>query len=98
MKKTISTGTEAAFADAGESIRTWRKIYRLKAAQVADRAGVSLGTLRKIENGDPGVGMGAFLEVLRSLGLLDAFTESLDPLNSDLGRARLEKALPERIR
>jgi transcriptional regulator with XRE-family HTH domain len=94
----ISTSAGAAFGEAGEYIRTWRKIYRLKAAQVADRAGISLGTLRKIENGDPGVGLGAFLEVLRSLGLLNAFTESLDPLNSDLGRARLEKALPERIR
>jgi transcriptional regulator with XRE-family HTH domain len=98
MKKMISSSVETAFADAGEYIRTWRKLYRLKASQVADRAGISLGTLRKIENGDPGVGMGAFLEVLRSLGLLDAFTESLDPLNSDLGRARLENALPERIR
>jgi transcriptional regulator with XRE-family HTH domain len=98
MKRMTTGKVEIAFKDAGESIRTWRKLYRLKAAQVADRAGISLGTLRKIEKGDPGVGMDAFLEVLRSLGLLDSFTESLDPMNSDLGRARLSENLPERIR
>lgn len=98
MGKMIAGSAADAFIEVGESIRTWRKLYRLKAAQVAGRADISLGTLRKIEKGDPGVGMGAFLEVLRSLGLLTSFTESLDPMNSDLGRARLAKGLPERIR
>jgi hypothetical protein len=40
----------------------------------------------------------AFLEVLRSLGLLDSFARSLDPLNSDLGRARVTDNMPKRIR
>jgi transcriptional regulator with XRE-family HTH domain len=97
MKK-ITTSVNDAFREAGKSLKTWRKIYGLKAVQVAERAGISLGTLHKIENGDPSVGMTAFLEVLRSLGLLNEFTESLDPLNSDLGRARVSESLPKRIR
>ena len=98
MKKTLTPKTITACLQAGENIRMWRKIYRLKASQVAERAGISQGTLHKIEKGDPSVGLSAFLEVLRSLGLLDAFTESLDPLNSDLGRARAGEQLPRRIR
>lgn len=87
-----------AFAEAGGSLKNWRLIYELKAAQVAERAGISVGTLHKIEKGDPSVSVSAFLEVVRSLGLLDAFTESLDPLSHDLGRARLSDKLPKRIR
>ena len=94
----ISTSVSEAFAEAGASLKTWRKIYELKAVQVAERAGISLGTLHKIEKGDPSVSVAAFLEVARSLGLLDAFTESLDPLNTDLGRARVTDNLPQRIR
>ena len=97
MKKTTTSVSEA-FIEAGKSLKTWRKIYALKAAQVAERAGISLGTLHKIEKGDPSVSVGAFLEVVRSLGLLDSFTESLDPLNSDLGRMRVNENLPKRIR
>ena len=79
-------------------MKTWRKIYALKAEQVAQRAGISLGTLSKIENGDPSVSAAAFLEVLKSLGLLETFKNSLDPLNSDFGRARVNDSLPKRIR
>jgi transcriptional regulator with XRE-family HTH domain len=98
MSKQLTRATEDAFKEVGESIATWRRIYALKASQVAERAGISLGTLRKIENGDPSIGVSAFLEVLRSLGLLRNLTESLDPMNSDLGRARVTDRLPKRIR
>ena len=97
MKRTTKS-VQDAFIEMGESIRTWRILYELKAKQVAERAGISLGTLTKIEKGDPTVSAAALLEVLRSLGLLDTFTESLDPLSSDFGRARINENLPRRIR
>jgi len=96
--KRISQSSYDTFAEAGRSLSTWRRIYALKAAQVAERAGISLGTLHKIENGDPSVSVAAFLEVVRSLGLLESLAESLDPLNSDLGRARVSESLPKRVR
>jgi len=97
MKK-ISRSVNDTFTEIGKSLKTWRLVYALKATQVADRAGISLGTLHKIENGDPSVSAAAFLEVARSLGLLDTLAESLDPLNSDLGRARVTENMPKRIR
>jgi len=97
MKK-ISKSVNEASVEIGKSLRTWRMLYALKASQVAERAGISLGTMHKIENGDPSVSSAALLEVARSLGLLDALTESLDPLNSDLGRARVSENMPKRIR
>jgi hypothetical protein len=98
MKRSITPKVTEACAEIGASLRTWRILYELKAVQVAERAGISIGTLRKIEQGDPSVGMDAFMEVARSLGLLGKLTESLDPLNSDLGRARVTDNMPKRIR
>jgi len=97
MKK-ISRQVHNTAAELGESLKTWRRVYELKASQVAERAGISLGTLSKIENGDPSVSLSAFLEVARSVGLLESLAESLDPLNHDLGRARVTESLPKRVR
>jgi len=96
--KIITNPVSDAFAEIGKNLKTWRKIYALKAAQVAQRAGISLGTLYKIEKGDPSVSVASFLEVARSLGLLDNIADCLDPLSSDLGRARVSESLPQRIR
>jgi len=94
----ISKPILIASMEIGKSLKTWRKIYMLKATQVAQRAGISLGTLSKIENGDPSVSVAALLEVVRSVGMLDTLTDSLEPLNHDLGRARVTENLPKRIR
>lgn len=96
--KRQSRAVKDTFAEVGASLKTWRMLYKLKAVQVAERAGISLGTLHKIEKGDPSISVGAFLEVLNSLGLLESFSDSLDPLNSDLGRMRINENMPKRIR
>ena len=96
--KTKSQLVNNSFLEIGKHLKTWRMLYMLKASQVAERAGISRGTLHKIENGDTSVGISAFLETVRSLGLLETLTDSLDPLNSDLGRARIDENLPKRIK
>ena len=97
MKRT-SSQVNSTFTEIGAQIKKWRMIYELKAEQVAERAGISLRTLNRIESGDPSISTAAFLEVIRSLGLLETLADSLDPLNSDLGRARVDESLPKRIR
>lgn len=77
---------------------TWRKLLGYTAAQVAERAGISRPTLTKIEHGDPGVGLGALLSVIRVLGLSSKLLTALDPYESDLGRASADRALPQRVR
>jgi transcriptional regulator with XRE-family HTH domain len=81
-----------------DSIATWRKLRGLTQAQVADRADVSRGVVRRIEAADGGVGIENLLRILRALGIQDLLTEALDPLASDIGRLRSEQALPRRVR
>ncbi|MGA1836850.1 helix-turn-helix transcriptional regulator [Herbiconiux sp. 11R-BC] len=82
----------------GENLTAWRKLQGLTAEQLAERAGMSRGTLRKIEQGDPGVSLEGFLSVASSLGLLDQIAKATDPYETDLGRARADEVLPQRVR
>jgi transcriptional regulator with XRE-family HTH domain len=81
----------------GEDLGTWRRLRRLTAAQVADRAGISRHTVMRLENGE-GATMENLLRVARALGVLDQLVEAVDPYKTDVGRLRSEEALPERVR
>ncbi len=87
-----------AAKEIGEDFAGWRKILGLTAEQVAERADITRDTLRKLEHGDPTVGFYVVLRVARSLGILDTLTEALDPLNTDLGRARAGLLNRQRVR
>ncbi|CAN5592685.1 hypothetical protein BH10ACT5_BH10ACT5_21680 [soil metagenome] len=82
----------------GSQLAAWRKLQSLTAAQVAERAGIGRSTLTKIENGDAGVRFDAILKVARALGILDNIVDAVDPYETDLGRARADEVLPQRVR
>jgi transcriptional regulator with XRE-family HTH domain len=89
---------QRALTRVSEDLAAWRKLAGLTQAQLADRAGVSVSTLRRLEDGDGGIRLENLLRVLRGLGLVDGFTRALDPYESDLGRLRSEERLPQRVR
>src|SRR5205807_8733147 len=81
----------------GDRLRAARLRRGLSAAIVASRAGMSLMTLRAIENGRPGVTMGAYLAVLQTLGLEKSLAQVAqdDPLGRQLQDA-VRKRAPRR--
>jgi transcriptional regulator with XRE-family HTH domain len=81
----------------GDHLTTWRKLRRLTAAEVADRAGIGVNTVLRLEKGE-GATLENTLRVARALGLLKLITDSLDPYASDVGRMRADEALPKRVR
>ncbi|MFT3760429.1 helix-turn-helix domain-containing protein [Thauera sp.] len=56
-------------SELGERLRLARKRRKLSNAVVAQRAGVSRTTVYKVEAGDPGATLGAYIRVLAVLGL-----------------------------
>jgi transcriptional regulator with XRE-family HTH domain len=79
-------------------LRAWRKLRGLTQVQLSERAGVAVNTVRRIEDGDGGISLENLLRVLRALGVLDSFSRSLDPYETDVGRLRSEETLPQRVR
>lgn len=63
----------------GKCIQTQRLQQRIKAEDLCARLGVSRATLRRLENGDPGAGVGAYLTALMILGMADQLTPSVSP-------------------
>lgn len=89
---------QRALRQLGEDIVIWRKLQRLTAAQVADRAGVDVKTLRSLEHGEGSASLENTLRVARAIGVLDKLAVSLDPYATDVGRLRTEERLPVRVR
>jgi transcriptional regulator with XRE-family HTH domain len=98
VKRRTPVRTRLAAARLGEHLSTWRKLQGLTAEQVAERAGISRSTLRRLENGETGVTLETYLNVARALGQLDRAVDALDPYETDLGRARADEQLPKRVR
>ncbi|MEJ5943866.1 helix-turn-helix transcriptional regulator [Pseudokineococcus basanitobsidens] len=96
--KTTPARVQRAGQDIGAQLAAWRKLQDLTAQQVAERAGISRDTLRRLEHGEVGVSLETVLGVARALGALDRLVEALDPWQTDLGRARAGASLPQRVR
>lgn len=98
MARPVPARTRIGAERIGGHLAAWRKLQHLTAEQVAERAGISRGTLRRLEHGATSVGLDVLLNVARVLGVLDRIVEAFDPYETDLGRARADEILPKRVR
>ena len=91
-KKNILLPTNAKLLKGlGENLKLARKRRKLTLEQVSERAGIARSTLWLIEKGDPGVTIGAWLQVLFVLGMEKDLGKvaAEDPLGRKLQDARL---------
>ena len=97
-RSTTPVPVRRAQRSVAESVATWRKLRGLTQAQLAERADLSRGVVRRIEAADGGVSVENLIRILRALGIQELLTEALDPLASDVGRLRSDQELPRRVR
>ena len=74
----------------GAHIKRWRKVNRMSAVDVAERAAVTRETLRNIENGTGTARMDSLFAVLFALGIGDMLVEAMNPYNSPAARSRID--------
>jgi transcriptional regulator with XRE-family HTH domain len=99
MKKPMPTpSVRKSLEKFGEDIRIARIRRNLTKELVAERAGLSLATLGKIEKGDPNAGIGRYAAVLFSLSLGTPFADLVDPKNDEAGLLPDLDNLPKRVR
>jgi transcriptional regulator with XRE-family HTH domain len=96
--RTYSPYTLEALELLGEQIRLGRRERRWTQAELAERAGVSIRTLNRVEHGDPRVALGTSFELAALTGV-PLFQPDRERLSMDLDRTRGRSALlPARVR
>lgn len=80
----------------GQRLKDARLRRRFSMETVCARADISRPTLYKVENGDPSVAFGIYIQVLRVLGLVEDV--SLIAKEDVLGRRLQDESLPQRKR
>lgn len=82
MKQELKNHLKAdVLADWGQRILLQRKFLKVAAESVALAAGISRVTLHRIEKGDPGVSIGAYVSTLQALGMQMTISSRLDTDN-----------------
>lgn len=93
-----SLRAQKALCELGRDIAIARKRRQLTQSRLAEAASVHVTTVRRLENGDPGVSLGTLAMVLLVLGEGDLLGEILDVARDDIGLALSVSSLPKRVR
>ena len=97
-QRTYSRYAQEAILLMGEQIKLGRKQRRWTEQDLAARAGISRGTLQKIEKGDPGCALGLVFEAAVLVGV-ELFEQEGPPFSRLMERTKDHLTLlPRRIR
>ncbi len=81
----------------GEFIRIARKRRKMTMAEVGERLNLGYQTVVRIEKGDPGVSIAAYLSVLWLFDLDKQLSDSIHPDRDEAGKSLEYSRLPERV-
>jgi transcriptional regulator with XRE-family HTH domain len=81
----------------GHDIATARKARGLTAEDMAERVGVDRGTLRRLEQGDPGATIHTLVMALSVLGLVERLAQLADIAQDDVALLGAKARLPQRV-
>lgn len=82
----------------GANLRRARLLRSMSLDDLAARSEVSERTLRRLEQGDPGIGIGALANVLAALGDTITLGEIMSYEKDPIGQAKSLEQLPKRGR
>ena len=88
---------QRALRKLGSDIRDARRRRRIQTAVMADRVQTSRPTLQRLENGDPGVGIGVYATALYVLGMVEHVANLADIARDPVGQQLASEDLPRRI-
>ena len=96
--KHLPIPVRSALIKLGQDINYARRRRRISKAMMAERAGIAVNTLTRIERGDPGAAMAAWASALFVLGMTETLRDLAEPSRDLTGLMLDEERLPKRIR
>jgi transcriptional regulator with XRE-family HTH domain len=94
----LPTPAVHALAKLGRDISLARRRRRLSQASLAQRSGIGLNTLRRLEKGEPSCSIEQLARVLHVFGEIERLERLLDTAEDTVGLLMSDEALPRRIR
>lgn len=94
----ISLNVRRSIRNLGSQIRTARLRRRYAQKDLASLMGVSIGTIQRIEAGEPGISIGNIAMALLCLGCLDNIKLLIKDSDDDIGLFVDRQHLPQRVR
>jgi len=82
----------------GNDLSLARRRRRFSQQSMAERIGISVSSLRRLEKGDPGISWGTIARALYVLGEINKLNDMLDTANDNIGLILMDEQLPQRIR
>lgn len=95
---TVSLNARNIIRRMGQDFRIARLKRRYTQLDMAQKMGVSLGTVKRFEAGDSGVSIGTVLAAFEALGCRDRMDGILDESKDPIGLMLDRRRLPQRIR
>ena len=89
---------DRAMTSLGANLSRARRRRQLSQASFAERCGISVATVRRLEKGDPGVAIEHLARALFVLGELSRLENLIDTRDDELGLALMDERLPMRVR
>jgi transcriptional regulator with XRE-family HTH domain len=87
-----------ALAKLGRDLSLARRRRRLTQASLAERSGIGINTVRRLEKGAPGGSIEHLARILYVLGEVERLEKLLDTGSDDVGLVLMDENLPERVR
>ena len=87
-----------AIAKLGRDISLARRRRRFSQASLADRSGIAVNTVRRLEKGEPSGSIEHLARVLYVLGELERLETLLDTGTDEVGLLMMDEGLPQRVR
>lgn len=98
MKNSLSPSHERALKRLGSNISLARRRRHWSQRAMAEQIGASVSTVRRLENGEPGVALQHLIAALVAFGMIDRLNDLVDKRQDTVGLLMQDAALPERIR
>lgn len=87
-----------ALVKLGRDLSLARRRRRLSQASLAERSGIGVNTLRRLEKGAPSGSIETLARILHVLGEIERLEQLVDTGTDAVGLVMMDEDLPERVR